>query len=704
MLRSEQMELISIYISKEASRKTISELGEKELLHFRDMNHGVKTDKLFYSNELKHFEKLESRLSFIRSCIEEVDLENVNENDLQTAELEINKFYHRMVQLNTINKDTNSKLEVMKEDLRMLEETDAFVNSVSSETHLIQLDFITGVVDRSKKFLIKKVLHQAMRRNLIIKSRDIEDGQKAIFIVFTHGSDAVGRMKKIFCSLGGRVLESNRYVEPKKNLLALTSVISQIESVEEHNREAMNKEIERIYKKFATWNFYINKEVKIYSTMNKMCFDSGRDCLIGECWVRKDDVYTLKRLAEKAESAGWGFAFEVLEVKSISPPSSFCVNHYTEVFQNLTNVYGVPRYGEINPALFTIFLFPMLFGVMFGDIFHGLILMGLAIWFIKDYEKLCKKAKFMKMLFDGRYIMLLCSFASIFFGFVYSDFATLPFNFFSSRLDKSFEPIPFGLDPGWHHSPNSMIFINNVKMKFSIIIGFFHMSLGIGISVCNALYNNNTLELYSSIIPQALGFAAFLGYLVFLIVFKWLRTFDKPSLISTLVSMFTSPFKVEEPMYQGQVVVQLCLLAILLICIPWMFFSKPIYLISRKKVKSEDMMDLWMEQFIHTIEFCIGLISNSSSYLRLWAVSLAHSQLTFVIHQQTIGRDCGIILRIFLFVPYIIFTFMLLIGLEGLGSCLHALRLNWIEFHSKFFKGDGYLFEPLSFKVINEDE
>ncbi|KAF9764589.1 V-type proton ATPase subunit a [Nosema granulosis] len=698
------MELISIYISKDTSRKTISELGERELLHFRDMNHGVKTDKLFYSNELKHYEKLEARLAFIRSCVDEVDLESVNEGDLGTAEADINKFYYRMIQLNTIKKETSSKLEVMKEDLRMLEETDAFVNSVSEDTHLIQLDFITGVVERSKKFLIKRVLHQAMRRNLIVKTRDIEDGQKAIFIVFTHGTDAVGRMKKIFCSLGGRVLDSGRYIEPKKNLLALTSVISQIERVEEHNKEAMDKEVERIVRKFATWNFYVNKEVKIYSTMNKMCFDTGRDCLIGECWIKKDDVYYLTRLAEKAESAGWGFAFEVLDVKEISPPSSFATNKYTEVFQNLTNVYGVPRYGEINPALFTIFLFPMLFGVMFGDIFHGCILIGLSVWFIKDYENLCKKAKFMKMLFDGRYIMLLSAFSSVFFGFLYSDFATLPFSFFSSRLDQQFNPVPFGIDPGWHHSANNMLFINNLKMKFSIVIGFCHMSLGIGISVCNALYHKNKLELYSSIVPQTVGFLSFLGYLVFLIIYKWLYTYDHPSLISTLVAMFTSPFKLEKEMYTGQLYIQLALLSLILISIPWMFFSKPIYLISRKKVKKDEMMDLWMEQFIHTIEFCIGLISNSSSYLRLWAVSLAHSQLTVVIHQQTIGRNVNFIVRILLFIPYITFTFMLLIGLEGLGSCLHALRLNWIEFHSKFFKGDGYLFEPLCFKVVNEDE
>ena len=48
----------------------------------------------------------------------------------------------------------------------------------------------------------------------------------------------------------------------------------------------------------------------------------------------------------------------------------------------IVNEYGVPRYREINPGLFTIITFPFMFGVMFGDIEHGGLLTLLGLWLV----------------------------------------------------------------------------------------------------------------------------------------------------------------------------------------------------------------------------------------------------------------------------------------------------------------------------------
>jgi len=115
------------------------------------------------------------------------------------------------------------------------------------------------------------------------------------------------------------------------------------------------------------------------------------------------------------------------------------------------------------------------------------------------------------------------------------------------------------------------------------------------------------------------------------------------------------------------------------------------------------VQDVLVHQLIHTIEFALGCVSNTASYLRLWALSLAHAQLSEVFFQLTISlvltQDWGIAwvnvlwnTGIPLIIGYLVWmglTLAVLMGMECLGAFLHSLRLHWVEFQNKFYKGDG---------------
>jgi V-type H+-transporting ATPase subunit a len=117
----------------------------------------------------------------------------------------------------------------------------------------------------------------------------------------------------------------------------------------------------------------------------------------------------------------------------------------------------------------------------------------------------------------------------------------------------------------------------------------------------------------------------------------------------------------------------------------------------------EDFSEIFVHQIIETIEFVLGSISNTASYLRLWALSLAHSQLAEVffsmlmegnIEKGGVGGAIGLIIKYYFFACV---TFGVLLCMDVMECFLHALRLHWVEFQNKFYKADGFAFKPFSF-------
>merc|ERR1719219_164538 len=205
-----------------------------------------------------------------------------------------------------------------------------------------------------------------------------------------------------------------------------------------------------------------------------------------------------------------------------------------------------------------------------------------------------------------------------------------------------------------------------------------------------------------------------------------------PSILITFINMVlfkTNEFEEEcgsGYMYGGQKHIQRLLVLVAVVCIPWMLLVKPFMQMREHNQKASarrqtnvngggeaqtadepfDTSEVFILQGIHTIEYVLGSVSHTASYLRLWALSLAHAQLSEVLWNmimriglQSKGWYGGIFLWV-IFAFWSVLTVSILCLMEGLSAFLHTLRLHWVEFNSKFYKGQGYLFIPFSFENI----
>ena len=604
--------------------------------------------------------------------------------------------------------------------------------------------------------------------------------RKKIFSVVFTGSEENILLKKILkvCE----IFQASRYAIPQSikiqsELAALAEDITEKKNILiniERNLVTLLRETNQFKElkgyRYSIYKLYFEQQRLIYTNLGKCIL--RENFIDGRVWIPKNKLIdvqtTLNNLFKDQENRLNASLTDIENEPNFNPPTLILVNEFTLIPQLIVDTFGIPRYKEINPGYFTIITFPFLFGVMFGDIGHSLFLFCFSIYLLINNKTLSKSTNSMiQTLAQARYFLLLMSIFSFYCGLLYNDFLSVPLYFNSCyhkseiKEDKEEKLLTkdkeckykFGLDPVWMISNNELAFINSLKMKFSVIIGVFQMTLGIVLKGINSIYDKNLIECFCVFIPELIFMLILFGYMDLLIFLKWSVNYEgeekrAPDIKSYLMNMILKFGKLPPEPEEGLdwklygsrdfyenlhlSLVILAIICLIIMLVPTIILgynkAKSQYknnnrrnlidneanenLIQNEEINLQENQEPLLSDFIvasviETIEFALGAVSNTASYLRLWALSLAHSQLSAVFFEYSIGllsrfTDNPLTDGILLSIVFVIFgavTFGVLLCMDLMECFLHTLRLHWVEFQNKFFKADGYKFSPFCFEI-----
>lgn len=650
------------------------------------------------------------------------------------TKLQALNFYRPIVEKEHIDQDRRTS-EASAVELSMLNET----RIVSS---------VTGFVQAHNLHKMLTTIYRVSRRNVIYHLGNANANDDIPFTIFASSGTVLAKIKKVCESYSPNVFDfpgdSNALQQMQEELEA---EIHQMEGVERQTEDINVEYLQNLAKSYWNRRIFIAQEKQVWVTMDYG--DYQNPSVIYKGWCPRRLLPDLKPIMDQAKEAS-GSPVEIelqntpaevlikegeAEDKEVMPPTYIEKNDFTSAFQMLNDAYGIPNYDELNGGAFYC-MYPFLFAIMFGDIGHSIfyILAAIALLAVDPIAK--KKhwdlGEMGGSIFKFKWLLFFAAICSLYCGFIYNECFGLPISMFhpgwnyageSNNLKKwerrgDFYTYPFGIDFTWYFKDNELIFLNSYKMKLAVCMGMVQMFFGMFLQLINHIHRRSVYDIVVSWIPQVLYLFPFFGYMVFIIIRKWTIDFDRDpyykeediqlngvNLIQVLIGMILSFGKKETDLdlYKGCFDVQTVIVIIFFVSIPLLLFLKPICECVKRKMKHQEIsiIEIFVMNLIGVIEFCLSALSHTASYLRLWALSLAHSQLSHVIYEELFILTVDQNNVFFVFIGWAAFAALsaaILLAMEAFSALLHAIRLMWVEFSSKFYEGMGVKFQPISLK------
>lgn len=392
---------------------------------------------------------------------------------------------------------------------------------------------------------------------------------------------------------------------------------------------------------------YLSKleELYLYAKIRTKALQYNRSFIIVG-WVPTEFAKPLKRRLKKISSVSVELSDAKKEIEK-SPPVKLKNCFLAKPFEFYTEMYGVPKYNEIDPSLFIAITYIIIFGIMFADLGQGICLSiaGLLMWKLK-------KMKIGKILFP-------CGISSAVFGtFFGSVFG------FEHLLDPMYKAL-FGLE----EKPFEV-------MTSDSIITILLSAVGIGVLLVIVAMS---LNVYSSCKQHNIGQALFSPSGVAGIVFYSSVIFGTVGQLFLGWNVFSLPY-----------ILGMIVLPYLLI-----FFSEPLsnLIAGEKDWKPESWGGYIMEHLIESIEFLLEYVTNTVSFLRVGAFVLVHAGMMMVVF--VLAETAGAIA----YWPVIVLGNAFVMVLEALLVSIQVLRLEYYEMFNRFYSGEGRPYEPIKLNL-----
>lgn len=335
------------------------------------------------------------------------------------------------------------------------------------------------------------------------------------------------------------------------------------------------------------------------------------------------------------------------------------------LFQPITLEQGIPAEHEVDPTPMVSFVFPIFFGMMFGDVGHGLIL-TLFMLLVRQ-----RSAGTMRQWAN---IFLVAGLSSIAFGALFGEFFELSL--------YNFVPIPTAVEI-IHRAAGSVDTFNflptpfagvNLVLIASILVGIAHLTTALSLDVYQAYREHNRLELALEKVPVLTMYLSGVGYGLAFIGAGFSFNVFKTAAPNPLLGVPNNVL--------GEIS-----LAVLVPSMLVLLAGKAVA-IGAGKIKDGSVLGALSNGGLEVFERISQFMSNTISYVRLAVMLLVHAALLLIINLMQPWSNPLYI------APWVVLN-LLILAFEAFIVYVQDLRLHLYEFFTKFYSGSGKPFRKI---------